>query len=88
MVEKTLGYWKGAYLTMKSLHEAAVRTARMYGRAMERAKREVAHREAKILVVILVLFLGGCNTLHGALKDGQWILEQGARNTEVEQGRE
>lgn len=83
---KNLGYWKCAHATMCMLRDAAKQHFQMYAKAAEKARREVESIEGKVLVcVVLLVLVGGCNTLHGVLKDGSWLLKQGAENTEVQE---
>ena len=75
---KTLEYWKQAEIAMRQ-HVNELR------KALKFAKRKVKYYEGKVLVcVLLLVFIGGCNMVNGAFKDGAWLLDKAAENTEVQ----
>lgn len=87
ITNRNLAYWKEGYVTMRDLAEKAIGKAKEeWEIAAEYAQEHIHQIEAKVLVcIVLLVLVGGCNTLHGVLKDGSWLLKQGAENTEVQE---
>ena len=85
---RTLAYWKECAVTLRQLI-AEGHASRDHFRellsALRHAKRRIRQIEGKALVcVLLLVFIGGCNMVNGAFKDGAWLLDKAAENTEVQ----
>lgn len=86
---RTPAYWKECAVTLRERLKEHCATKQHYvelRKALQHAYRRIEQIGRKVLVcVVLLILAGGCNMVNGAFKDGAWLLDKAAENTEVQE---
>lgn len=79
-------------LRLEELKEAKLKLMRMYAINPIKAYADTINwvdkrigRIMGVLLVLLILFVGGCQTFKGALGDTAWMLKTGADNIQTQE---
>lgn len=86
-------FWNEAVVYYRNKRKQAAKSGRLqdvinYTGLLADSREQLKYVEGVILqgilALILVMFIGGCQTFKGALGDSAWMLQKGADNISIE----